>query len=227
MTRNRIEFDLETKLVTVLEREARSSGSPFAKRGAELLVVRESTMGSTIPDLVIVRRLRHRTPGKPVRLTSFESWVIGELLRTGDLGELMLTRRLFTRIESTRSALKKLERLGMVRQTETGAYAVTTDFSARFEVVSIEAKLTRWARAIEQAKRYLPFSDESFIALPSLLVANNEMIGCRCAEAGVGLIAVSRTDVTVVQMPLRLITSARRDLRQWTWLLAKTGALQF
>lgn len=219
----RAEFDLESKLLTVLEDEARSSvDGPFAKRGAELIVVRESSIGNTIPDLIVVRALHRRSASRRVKLTIFESWVVGELIRSGEMCEVALTRTLFTRVESTRSALAKLERLGIVRQSASGTYLVTTDFAKRFQVVSVEAKLTRWRVAIEQAKRYLRFSDESFVALPASVIARNRRIEHHCAAAGVGLIAVARGDVSVVLLPSPPVEP---DRRPWTWLLAKTGAL--
>ena len=220
---DRLEFDLESKLLSVLEDEARSrSNNPFAKDGAELVtVMRESAIGTTIPDLIIVRRL-HNVAGKRVRLTGFQSWVMGEISRTGELSEVMLTRKLFSRIESTRVALTKLEKLGAVKRTAHGTFFVPTDLSRSFQIVSVEAKLTRWRLAIEQAKRYLRFSNESFIALPASVIARNQRIGERCAEAGIGLIAVTRTDASVVVHPG---ISADVDQRAWTWTLSKAGAL--
>jgi hypothetical protein len=218
-----IEFDLESKLLKVLETQARSTNSPFARSGAELMVVPQVSVGQTIPDLVIVRTLHGAGPSSKVTLTGFESWIVGELMRTGALREATLTRKLFTRTESTLAALAKLERVGLVRRTETGTYVLTSDFSARFEVVSVEGKLTRWQGAIEQAKSYFRFSDESFIALPASVVERNHRIFDRCVAEGVGLIAVGRKEVRVILSPRR---RADPDRRQWTWLLAKTGALQ-
>jgi hypothetical protein len=219
-----MEFELESKLVGVLEAHARSAtASPFAKAGADLLVFPEVAVGQVIPDLVIIRaRMTGNVSAKFVRLTSFESWIVGELMCMGALSEQTLTHMLFTRTESTISALEKLQKIGVVRRTKSGTYVVTTDFSKRFEIVSVEAKLNRWAAAIKQAKKYLKFSDESFIALPTSVISRNPQIIARCAAEGIGLIAVSRRDVTILRTPVVL---AQPDLRQWMWLLSKTGAL--
>jgi hypothetical protein len=219
-----MEFDLESKLMRVLENEARSRAeSPFAKCGAELLVFPQVSVGQIIPDLVIIRRLlRTSAVTRTVKLTNFESWIVGELLRTGELAEPSLTRSLYTRTEATQVALAKLEKVGMVRRTESGTY-IATDFAVRFEVVSVEAKLSRWKMAINQAKSYLRFSDESYIALPASVTVKNPQIKARCSESGVGLIAVSRREISVVLSPKR---TAEPDRREWTWLLAKTGAIQ-
>jgi len=218
-----LEFDLESKLLAVLEGGVRShSGNPFAKDGTELIVVRESAIGSTIPDLIVIRKLMLGAVGKRVKLTAFQSWVLGELLRTGELSEVVLSRRLFSRVESTRAALQKLERVGVVRRTENGTYLVTADLCSTFEIVSVEAKLTRWRSAIEQAKSYLRFSDETFIALPASVIIRNHQIEGRCREEGVGLIAVTALEVRAVLQSRRKV---QPDRSAWTWALAKSGAL--
>lgn len=220
-----MEFELESKLVRVLENHVRSAtDSPFAKDGADLFVFPEVSVGQVIPDLVIIRARKAASSAlsKVVRLTSFESWVAGELLRTGALSEPTLTQMLFTRSVETIAALAKLQKVGIIRQTDSGTYVVTTDLSKRFEIVAVEAKLKRWAAAIKQAKSYLRFSDESFIALPASVISRNPKIVARCTAEGIGLISVSRRAVTVLRTPR---VTADRDLREWIWLLSKTGAL--
>lgn len=212
------EFDLEAALVETLHSACRNGifGS------AELISFQQVQVGSVIPDLVFVRHLSSRDPGaKPIRLTLFESWIVGELLRAGRLRESTLTRRLFTRVDDIRPVLKRLTRTGLLKETRVGTYAVQTGFSCRFEVLSIEAKLSRWRNAIEQAKTYLRFSDKSFVALPASIIGKNPAIARTCKEAGVGLIAVSQNGVD-------LHLSGERnapDRREWMWLLAKTGCL--
>ena len=219
-----MEFDLESKLVKVLQSHARcAKRSPFAKRDAEIFVIPEVSVGQIIPDLVIIRARRRRAPdARVIRLTGFDSWIVGELMRAGALAEPTLTTKLFARSESTLVALAKLQKLGMVRRLDSGVYVVTTNLAKRFEVVSVEAKLTRWRAAIEQAKKYLSFSDESFVALPASVIERNKQIIQRCRVEGVGLIAVTRRDVSVVLKPS---PETEPDLREWTWVLSKLGRL--
>jgi hypothetical protein len=56
------------------------------------------------------------------------------------------------------------------------------------EVVSVEAKLRDWRRAVEQAKTCLLCSDEVLIAVPEELNARVDM--ARLQEWGIGLIIV-------------------------------------
>ena len=219
-----MEFDLESKLLAVLEQRARSrSASPFAKAGTELIVMPQVSVGQIIPDLVVIRSVSTGgRKGREIRLTGFESWIVGELMTMGALAETTLTYRLFTREETTRAALAKLEKIGVVRRTEEATYVLTTDISTRFEIVSVEAKLTKWREAIEQAKAYLRFSDETFIALPASVIDRNTKIYDRCASEGVGLLAVTKTAIRVVLAPR---ATANPDPAEKTWVLAKLGAL--
>lgn len=219
----RIEFDLESKLVNVLHQTSEASRL-FTRRNAELLVFREVELGGTIPDLVIVRRRSsHHDGRRPVRLTVFESWIIGELMRSGALRSTTITRKLFAFAKDTDRALKRLERRRFVTKTEDGAYALVEDFSARFEILAIEAKLTRWKAAIEQAKDYFRFSNLVYIALPESVIDRNGAIEEACEREGIGLIAVATDGIDLVVSPA---PAAKPDQREWAWMLAKTGAFQ-
>jgi hypothetical protein len=214
-----LEFDLESSLVEVLH--SNSHRSRIFGRNAELLIFPEVQMGATIPDLVIVRQLGGKRGTKKVRLTLLESWIVGELLAAGRLREDTITRRLFTRTPDVKTALKRLKRTGVVRETRVGTYSVEGDFCHRFKVHAVEAKLSRWRAAVEQAKTYMRFSDRSFVALPASVIARNHKIAETCEREGVGLIAV-RSD----RIELRIDSGSNApNLRDWTWLLAKTGCL--
>lgn len=219
-----LEFDLESKLLKVLHDSSRRRRSAFTKDNAEVLVFRQVQLGQTIPDLVIVRQTGRIAAGRRVRLSAFESWIVGELLTADELRDTVITQRLFTLLPEVRHALKRLERQGLVEQTASGRYALVSDFSTGYQVLSIEAKLTRWRQALEQAKAYLRFSDQSFVALPASVIAKNKRIVSACRAEGIGLISVTRTGIEVV------VKAATRegeiDAREWTWLLAKTGSLR-
>ncbi len=217
-----LEFPLESKLLDVLKAYSSASGV-FGPEHAELLVFSEVQLGSCIPDLVIVREIRKTAGAQTVSLTAFESWIVGELMRSGAMREPMLTRKLFTLEDRVSPALRRLIRRGVVQRDDSGTYTLVSNFSSRFEVVAVEAKLTRWREALQQAKNYLTFSNQSFIALPESVVDRNPTIPDACEEAGIGLVAVSPSDVEVVVEPG---STTPEDPRQWVWLLAKTGALR-
>lgn len=204
-----IEFPLEAHLMDILE--ATSANVLRSCTGCEMLVFSQVTVGATIPDLVIVRRPQPPTSGKRVRLSDFEAWIVAELWSRGTLREPTLTRRLYTRSQRTQVALQKLERLGLVRRTPRGSYVLTDVMARNVEVLAVEAKLTRWREAIEQARDYLRFSMASYVALPESVVQSNADIVYACKQARVGLLAVSPNGVRVVSHPSKRNEPMKRD----------------
>ena len=204
-----IEFPLEAHLMDILE--ASTADVLRSCVNCEMLVFSQVTVGATIPDLVIVRQPQEPTIEKRVRLSDFEAWVVAELWGRGALREPTLTRRLYTRSQRTQVALQKLERLGIVRRTPAGGYVLTDVMKRNVEVLAVEAKLTRWREAIEQARDYLRFSMASYVALPESVVRSNSDIVEACKEAQVGLLAVSTDGVRVVWRPRRRNAPVKRD----------------
>jgi hypothetical protein len=203
-----IEFPLEARLMDILE--ASTADVLRSCSGCEMVVFSQVTMGATVPDLVIVRQPQ-RMAEKRVRLSDFESWIVAELWGRGALREPTLTRRLYTRSQRTQLALQKLERLGLVRRTPAGGYVLTNVMNRNVEVLAVEAKLTRWREAIEQARDYLRFSMASYVALPESVVQANRDIAHSCKQAQVGLLAVSSEGVRVVSHPPRRNAPVKRD----------------
>ena len=66
------------------------------------------------------------------------------------------------------------------------------------EIVAVEAKLTRWREAIEQAHAYLAFANRAFVALPTSIIERESRITAACHAAELGLLAVSSEGVAVV-----------------------------
>jgi hypothetical protein len=217
-----MEFDLESKLLKVLRKTSRTSG--HFSTAIELLIFDQVQLGERIPDLVIVRQL-HQMPdnARQIKLTSFESCLVGELIRSGELRPATITRRLYTLPDRVQQALGRLERRGVIEKTRLGGYVLVKDFSTTFEVLSFEAKLTRWKEALIQAKEYQRFSDQSYVALPASVIGRNAKILEACRKSGIGLIAVTRKNIEVI---LDARSQTRPDPRERTWLLAKTGALR-
>jgi hypothetical protein len=215
-----IDFDFESELVDVIHSSSKS-GRVFQRSNTELIVVPELAVGGTTPDLVIVRASCHPFQ-RHIRLTLFESWLVGELLSSGHLHDTTLTQRLFTPIDSTRASLERLERVGIVKRTQTGTYAVVTKFSGRFEILSIEAKLSRWRAALRQAKAYRRFSDQSYVALPESTLARLPQIRDTCTKEGVGIIGVTQHGIRIVAKP----SLGSPDLREWMWVLSRADCVR-
>jgi hypothetical protein len=202
-----VEFPLEARLMDILA--ANTTAALKSCKRCEMLVFSHVSIGATIPDLVIVRHPLRDT--RRIRLSDFEAWIVAELWSRGALRESTITRRLYTRSERTHVALQKLERLGVIERTPRGAYTLRTTPSPKTEVVAIEAKLTRWRDAIEQARDYLRFSTASYVALPESVIERNADIIDSCAEASVGLLGVSAERVHAIAHPPRRNDPSKRD----------------
>lgn len=86
--------------------------------------------------------------------------------------------------------LPGLERLRLVRKSKRSF--CPTDWVKYYplEILTVEAKLSRWKEAIEQARFNCRFSDKSYIAIPSDLLARCETIHSASKLVNVGLITV-------------------------------------
>ena len=215
-------FRMEADLLSILQGHSRRYflGTRLSR---DSIVFRHFQVDMTIPDLVFVGRTsqsknkQRRLP----RLSVFDTWVLAELLQ-GSLRHDVITRRLHTRTERTRSALQRLERFGLVAPLGSGSYGLgKRSLHSSVEVVAVDAKLTRWKQAVVQATDFLRFSNRSFVALPETTIARSAVVAEACLDSGVGLIAVGKKQLRVIVRP------RRRDPRspEWLWLLSKTVGL--
>ncbi len=82
----------------------------------------------------------------------------------------------------------------------SGIYSISQEWRDILpEITSIEAKVSNWKKAIEQASRNRIFAHRSFVALPSHLALKLRSEP-HLKELGIGLLAVSETgDVSIVK----------------------------
>ena len=190
------EFRLEDELLPVLTSAARNGGLGLDSRN--VIALEKLQVGNVIPDVVVLA-CEHELPtsdAKARRLSYFECSVIALLLAKGTCSSLEVAIELFSQQDVVDLAVERLAALGLLHQT-AGLYSVAPRVLPRAVVVSVEAKLLRWSQAIQQAKAYLSFSNASFVALPQSVVQKNSKIAEHCIAAGVGLIAVSRSEAVV------------------------------
>lgn len=86
--------------------------------------------------------------------------------------------------------LPRLERLRLVHKSKRSFCPTGWVKFYPLEIMTIEAKLSRWKEAIEQARFNSRFSDKSYIAIPSDLLARCETIHSVSKQVNVGLITV-------------------------------------
>lgn len=207
-------FRLEADLCAVL-----ASGALAALGAAAATMLGEIQVGLVIPDLVFVSGAI--APTWDLELSGFESWIVADLLRARARRPETLAARLFSRPERTTLALKTLERKGLVSRTGATVALRYESFPRASEVVAVEAKLTRWREAVDQATVYRRFANRSYVALPWETIRAAKGLRSACRGRGLGLVAVSPDRVDVV----RTAPVHHPRTPEWVWLVGRALAL--
>ncbi len=150
-------------------------------------------MGSVIPDLVLVSFDRIPAQGiLRVRWSYPHAYVVAELRRVAHLHRDTLARRLFDRRERIDRLLDELVDAGVLEETANGCVRLSPELRLmRTQVVAVEAKLTRWTDALEQASTYTTFADRSFVAMDAGRIdPHRSEITDAFRRAGIGLVLV-------------------------------------
>lgn len=143
------------------------SGLPFGRRGKPVLL-REPEIGTGAPDLVAVYHRHGVAAGRSEALGELHFRVLHQLWRSGgtSLGELGLLINLSVKaLERTVGELLDAE-LVWARGGHLSARSLASIFPAR-HIIAVEAKVSDWRGAIEQARMNLWFASESYILVPS------------------------------------------------------------
>ncbi len=157
---------------------------------------REVVVGRSIADVVGLK-----LPGKewlkpPDVLTIAESVVISLLRRHGPTRIDILERLCGVRPCGLRNGvLRRLQKWGIIERQVGGRISLSISWPGPVEIIAIEAKLTKWKEALEQATSYLRFADESYVVLPQTrarkAIEARKYFEC----AGVGLWVITESGI--------------------------------
>lgn len=153
-------------------------------------VTHELTVGHSIADIVILRRTDAAGSFWPEGpLSVVESSILSSLRRLGTANIDVISKEIFMQAEPVRRLLLgRLSRWCLV-QNQDGDFSTSKAWVSRSEIIAIEAKLTRWRDAIDQAATYRRYADRAFVLLPS----QNAVIAAQhkdaFTKAGVGLLS--------------------------------------
>lgn len=177
-------------------------------------------VGAKIPDFVLV----HAPDDQPTvhrSLTSLESVVLAELLSACASSALAIAERLFAQPARIETALENLRRAGLVSGEPGDAYGPTEKALPTATVLAIEAKLTRWREAVDQAESYLSFANLSYVALPLATIEwRREVIIAECSARGIGLLGVDHGALRIEHAaPFYAGKSA-----DWLWVVCRSLA---
>jgi DNA-binding Lrp family transcriptional regulator len=184
---NRGGFALEKDLVYALWR---SAATALHVDDRWHRVLREVTVRSRVADCLVVHASTQPV-SKPMRMSYFEAAIIAVLLQRGASDIATIADQLFAYTESVESRVSKLIRFGLIDDTGLLLRATGRHLAADVYISAIEAKLTKWWDAIEQAERYLAFANHAFIAMPADVFDRNDDIVAECEGRGIGALAIT------------------------------------
>jgi predicted transcriptional regulator len=202
-------FRFESDLVEVLRE---NPPAVLNLRNSTVQVLKEIQVGMRIPDLLIVCS-KIQQPTTSVKLTYFDCTIIAATMQSGGMSVAELADAMFASEAEIAKRVVRLVRLGLLDQQQDAQVRMRRRaLPGKPHVVAVEAKLVRWKEALSQARRYLAFANEAYIAMPGATVRRNVAALTACAEAGVGVIAVDEIDADV------LLPAERRQLVSAEWV---------
>lgn len=205
-------FAIEDEMLPQL----RSSGltGVFKIDGKSIVVSEKVQVGIIIPDLIFsFSQTPQSIPSSNKRLSHFDCAVLSEIIRNGPSTIRFLCAGLYTSPDRVRMAIKTLNKSGFVRVSKNSVSAIKSRLP-KVKIISVEAKLTRWKDALSQAVEYLHFSNCAYVAMPKAIVEKQPTIAISCKLAGIGLLSVDKTEVSMV------VKGKSRNVKTGKWLWA-------
>jgi len=166
-----------------------SINSYLANKG--VLFSNESRMGIGIPDISF-------NIGANNRLTPINDYFILLIMEFISKKNIVSFKKIKDEFqlpfEKIKKYIKTLEKLSLVRINNESVQAIKNVFLTKLGTTfSVEVKIKNWREAYLQAKRYLCFSDYSYIALPDKYIDN--VISDDFKESGIGILSISKDKV--------------------------------
>lgn len=211
-------FEYETDMIDVLSLSYPSQYF-YGKRGnRKISQIPEVTVGSVIADLVCIALPKTYQQDCTNYYTELDTLIISDLLKNGPSTPSDIGNRIFARETTIKKSLERLCEKSTLSQIEPNCFKLRRKtFLYDYHIVSIEAKLTNWRKALKQAISYRDFSHMSYIALP-ITIASKKIVREHCQIESIGLIAVDSDSTKVVFKPKPHQPSSSK----WIWLLSKT-----
>ena len=193
-------------------------GAVKPQQGERVTVFREPRLPTGFPDLVAVvwkeaiisewRGERHQLDSSDLRL--MHHLVTFGPAEQSDL-EVLLGR-------NTKQSFRKLLRADMayLRGTRWQARPLSRTFAVR-RIVAIEAKMSSWRAALDQAFINTWFTRESYILIPSF--PKSRMLLDTALQRGIGVVCKERPYL-MAQPPIKPRSYVSWLFNEWTWRLA-------
>ena len=171
----------------------------FTPAGAICLMGREVGVGRSIADLVLLIAPK-RVPGLFVpSLSAAESVILASLrLRGPTRIDLLEVRCGFQSRGLRHGALERMVDAGILVRGRGGRVALKTNYVEAGRIIAIEAKLTKWREALNQATLYRRYADEAHVLLPAQKAHPAIKARAEFTAAGVGLLIATHKSITSV-----------------------------
>lgn len=157
--------------------------------GSSIRIGTEVGAGSNIADVVVLRREDDCEPAQRDTLTVFESVILASLRRVGSTRIDLLEQRCgIDRRALREGALQRLLAWRLVERGRGGVVRLGEQWPGCGQIIAIEAKLTRWREALDQARRYRSYADRSYVLLPGKGANGARHAEDEFAKSGVGLL---------------------------------------
>lgn len=164
---------------------------------------REVSIGECIPDVVIVGIQDSSVIiNYPKKITSHHIFILWLIKISKQITPDEVAERSFQRLSKVNQIIDDLVNSGIIIRNETGELKVQEPIaSLQTEVVAIEAKLSNWRQAFEQAKRYQEFADKVIVAMDADRTPRQLPILEEFSRQKIGLCAVSPNDLEWLVYP--------------------------
>ena len=203
-------FRLERDLVTTLRRRSAAVLESGSGRGT-YRILSERQVGMCIPDLLIVRSKPDEVY-TPLCLSYSDCALVAATLEAGKVTVAHLAASTYSLPEEVGRRVVRLVKLGLMSECNDRFRVRVTALPTAAHVTAVEVKLSRWRTALRQARGYLRFSNEAYVALPASVIARSSSALTACADSGVGAIAVDERDARVV------LRAKRHNPRSAEWV---------
>ncbi len=158
-----------------------------------LFIRREVAVGECIPDIVMVGMPNNSAKIiYPRKITSRHIFILWLIKQSKRITPVEIAEKSYQRLSKVNQIVDDLVSSGTVLKNEIGELWVQeTIASLQTEVIAIEAKLSNWCQAFEQAKRYQGFADKVIVAMDAEKAPRRKEILEKFEEQNIGLCAVS------------------------------------
>ncbi len=213
------EKDLQIDLSEIVASETSSGSYRFFRR--------EVPIGECIPDLVVVNYYYLPKLTKfPNSWNSKHSYIIWLLKKWNNLSLSEISTFMYESEERILPILSQLVKFDLIID-DNNIFNLSKRVSLiHAEVITYEAKLTRWKEALDQCVRYSSFSDKTYVVMDKDGVPLDKLIIEKFETKNIGLCIINNNKLEVIVKPKQnLELSFEREYLVFSTLIPKRQML--